>query len=143
MKHADGHVQVGGVSADDDQSFTRVDGPTGSSRGTRIGHSNVTLRLRSDLVDLDSSLADDCSTRSLVQVLQRQATTPHSLLPTSSSGIQNCWTAAPGPGAMTAGCLGAPTPALELAPPCCLYAPDPAPPLLPARSWYSSRMVPI
>ena len=59
MQHADGHVQVGRVSADNDQSFARVDGSARSGRGTRVRHSNVTLRLRSDLIDLDSGLADD------------------------------------------------------------------------------------
>jgi hypothetical protein len=47
------------MSADDDQPLARVDDPARSSRRARVGHSDVTLGLRTDLVDLDPSLADD------------------------------------------------------------------------------------
>jgi hypothetical protein len=60
VQHANSHVQVVWMAADDDQSFARVDNSTGCRWGTRVGHSDVTLGLGSDFVDLDSSLSDDC-----------------------------------------------------------------------------------
>ena len=63
MQHAHSHVQIGRMSADDDQPLARVDDPPRSRRRARIGHSDVTLGLRTDLVDLDPSLADDCERR--------------------------------------------------------------------------------
>jgi hypothetical protein len=63
MQHAHSHVQIGRMSADDDQPLARIDDPARSSRRTRVGHSDVTLGLRTDLVDLDPSLADDYERR--------------------------------------------------------------------------------
>ena len=60
VQHANGHVQVVWVTADDNQSFARVDNSTRCRWGTWVGHSDMTLGLSSDFVDLDSSFSDDC-----------------------------------------------------------------------------------
>jgi hypothetical protein len=60
VEKLDGKVDSLGIPGNRDKSLFRVGRLPGNGRSAGVGHSNLTLRLGSDLVDFRSTFANDC-----------------------------------------------------------------------------------